>query len=81
MAPCLCFGVGGIGTLDTWLELQTGGDGLYSNFFLEGLLGIFGPFLLWIGGALLLGRLGALGPQLMQPCSVERRCSRTCAVG
>ena len=62
----LCFGVGGIGTLDTWLELQTGGDGLYSNFFLEGLLGIFGPFLLWIGGALLLGRLGALGPQLMQ---------------
>ena len=62
----LCFGVGGIGTLDTWLELQTSGDGLYSNFFLEGLLGIFGPFLLWIGGALLLGRLGALGPQLMQ---------------
>ncbi|MEC7111001.1 MAG: pentapeptide repeat-containing protein, partial [Candidatus Thermoplasmatota archaeon] len=62
----LCFGVGVIGTLDTWLELQTGGDGLYSNFFLEGLLGIFGPFLLWIGGALLLGRLGALGPQLMQ---------------
>ncbi|MGB0617729.1 MAG: FtsX-like permease family protein [Candidatus Poseidoniaceae archaeon] len=62
----LCFGVGGIGTLDTWVELQTGGDGLYSNFFLEGLLGIFGPFLLWIGGALLLGRLGALGPQLMQ---------------
>ena len=62
----MCFGVGGIGTLDTWLELQTSGDGLYSNFFLEGLLGIFGPFLLWIGGALLLGRLGALGPQLMQ---------------
>ncbi|MEG3602570.1 MAG: pentapeptide repeat-containing protein, partial [Candidatus Thermoplasmatota archaeon] len=62
----LCFGVGVIGTLDTWVELQTGGDGLYSNFFLEGLLGIFGPFLLWIGGALLLGRLGALGPQLMQ---------------
>jgi len=62
----LCFGVGGFGTIDTWLELQTGGDGLYSNFFLEGLLGIFGPFLLWIGGALLLGRLGALGPQLMQ---------------
>lgn len=62
----LSFGVGGLGTLDTWLELQTGGDGLYSNFFIEGLLGIFGPFLFWIGGALLLGRLGAYGPQLMQ---------------
>ncbi len=62
----LSFGIGGLGTLDTWLELQTGGSGLYSNFFIEGLLGIFGPFMFWIGGALLLGRLGAYGPQLMQ---------------
>ena len=41
-------------------------DGIVSNFFFEGLLGIFGPFLLWIGGALLLGRIGAKGPQIMQ---------------
>ena len=41
-------------------------DGIIQNFFLEGLFGIFGPFLLWIGGALVLGRLGAKGPQIMQ---------------
>ena len=34
--------------------------------FLEGLISIFGPFALWIGGALLLGRIGARGPQIMQ---------------
>ena len=41
-------------------------DGIVSNFFIEGLIGIFGPFALWIGGALLLGRIGAKGPQIMQ---------------
>ena len=36
------------------------------NFFINGLLDLFGPFALWIGGALLLGRIGARGPQIMQ---------------
>ena len=51
---------------DTWLEANGSEDGLVSNFFIEGLIGIFGPFALWIGGALLLGRIGAKGPQIMQ---------------
>ena len=41
-------------------------DGLISSWFVQGLINIFGPFMLWIGGALLLGRLGAAGPRIMQ---------------
>ena len=62
----LCFSFGLISVIDTWLEMNGSEDGIVSNFFFEGLLGIFGPFLLWIGGALLLGRIGAKGPQIMQ---------------
>jgi ABC-type antimicrobial peptide transport system permease subunit len=62
----LCFIFGLISVIDTWLEMNGSEDGIVSNFFFEGLLGIFGPFLLWIGGALLLGRIGAKGPQIMQ---------------
>ena len=57
--------IGMLAVMDTWLEMNGSEDGLYSNFFLEGLLGIFGPFFLWIGGALLLGRIGAAGPKIM----------------
>ena len=57
---------GMLAVTDTWLELNGSEDGLVSNFFIEGLIGIFGPFALWIGGALLLGRIGAKGPQIMQ---------------
>ena len=62
----LCFIFGLVSVIDTWLEMNGSEDGIVSNFFFEGLLGIFGPFLLWIGGALLLGRIGAKGPQIMQ---------------
>ena len=58
------FGMLAVG--DTWLEANGSEDGLVSNFFFEGLINIFGPFALWIGGALLLGRIGARGPQIMQ---------------
>jgi len=57
---------GMVAVIDSWLEMNGSEDGLNSNFFIEGLLGIFGPFGLWIGGALLLGRIGAKGPQIMQ---------------
>ena len=57
--------IGGLGALDTYQELTTGGTGIISNWFLGGLINIFGPFLLWIGGALLLSRLGAYGPKIM----------------
>ena len=62
----LAFLFGMLAVTDTWLEMNVNEDGLVSNFFVEGLLGIFGPFALWIGGALLLGRIGAKGPQIMQ---------------
>jgi len=62
----LAFLFGMLAVTDTWLEMNGSEDGLVSNFFVEGLLGIFGPFALWIGGALLLGRIGAKGPQIMQ---------------
>ena len=62
----LAFLFGMLAVVDTWLEMNGSEDGIVSNFFLEGLLGIIGPFALWIGGALLLGRIGAKGPQIMQ---------------
>ena len=62
----LAFLFGMLAVGDTWLEANGSEDGLVSNFFIEGLIGIFGPFALWIGGALLLGRIGAKGPQIMQ---------------
>jgi len=62
----LMFIIGAIAATDTWLEMNGSEDGLNSNWFIEGLLGLFGPFLLWIGGALLLGRIGAKGPRIMQ---------------
>ena len=62
----LAFLFGMLAVGDTWLEMNDSEDGIVSNFFLEGLLGIIGPFALWIGGALLLGRIGAKGPQIMQ---------------
>jgi uncharacterized protein YjbI with pentapeptide repeats len=62
----LAFLFGMLAVIDTWLEMNGSEDGIVSNFFLEGLLGIIGPFALWIGGALLLGRIGAKGPQIMQ---------------
>ena len=41
-------------------------DGLGLNWFVGGLINVFGPFMLWIGGALILGKLGAAGPRIMQ---------------
>ena len=57
--------IGTLGAIDTYQELTTGGSGIISNWFLGGLINIFGPFMLWIGGALLLSRLGAYGPKIM----------------
>ena len=62
----LMFLIGMLAVIDSWLEMNGSEDGIVSNFFVEGLLGIFGPFLLWIGGALLLGKIGAAGPRIMQ---------------
>ena len=58
--------VGSLGAFDTYLEMNGSEDGILTNWFVEGLINIFGPFMLWIGGALLLGKIGAAGPRIMQ---------------
>jgi len=67
----LVFFIGLIALVESYIEAKdfawdVDDDGLISNFIFNGLLFIFGPFLLWIGGALVLGRLGALGPKIAQ---------------
>ena len=62
----LAFLFGMLAVIDAWMEMNGSEDGIISNFFLEGLIAIFGPFALWIGGALLLGYVGAKGPKIMQ---------------
>ena len=60
------FLVGSLGAIDTYLEMNGSEDGILTNWFVEGLINVFGPFMLWIGGALLLGKIGAAGPRIMQ---------------
>ena len=57
---------GMVAVIDAWMEMNGSEDGIVSNFFLEGIVALFGPFALWIGGALLLGYVGAKGPKIMQ---------------
>ena len=59
----LMFGIGILAVIESRIEDTTGDRGLIENFFVDGLLGLFGPFLLWIGGALILGRIAAFGPR------------------
>ena len=65
----IIFFVGILSFLESWIESNGGfgpitDDGLSSNFIVDGLLFLFGPFFLWIGGALVLGRIGASGPRI-----------------
>ena len=65
----IIFFVGILSFLESWIESNGGfgpfaSSGISSNFIVDGLLFIFGPFFLWIGGALVLGRIGAAGPRI-----------------
>ena len=65
----LIFIIGGLSFLESWIQSNGGwgpfdSRGMFSNFILNALLLLFGPFMLWIGGALVLGRLGAAGPRI-----------------
>ena len=65
----IIFFVGILSFLESWIESNGGfgpisNDGISSNFIVDGLLFLFGPFFLWIGGALVLGRIGAAGPRI-----------------
>ena len=70
----LLFGVGLIALVDSYIEsLANDGrladdweKGIISNPVLNGIFAVLGPFLLWIGGALVLARLGAMAPGMMQ---------------
>ena len=68
----IVFGLGLIALTDSVMEEwkmfadYNSGKGIITNAFADGLLAVFGPFLLWIGGALVLSRLGSRGPELMQ---------------
>lgn len=67
----LMLSIGILAMFESWIEDEEGfgpigPDGLLENFFLDSLVLIFGPFLLWIGGALVLARIGASGPRLMR---------------
>ena len=65
----IIFFVGILSFLESWIGSNGGfgpisNDGISSNFIVDGLLFLFGPFFLWIGGALVLGRIGAAGPRI-----------------
>ena len=70
----LLFGIGFVALLDSYIEsLVNDGRltdswerGFITNSVLNGIFKVLGPFLLWIGGALVLSRLGAAAPRLMQ---------------
>jgi len=68
--PLICFIIGIFTAIEIWIEDNEGlgsigEDGLVTNFITSGLLKIFAPFLLWIGGAIILGRIGAKGPEIL----------------
>jgi len=67
----LMLGIGILAMIESWIEDEEGlgpigPDGLLENFFIDGMVLVFGPFLLWIGGALVLARVGASGPRIMR---------------
>ncbi len=64
------FLIGLLAYAESWIEGNggwgsIGSEGLISNFIVEALLFLLGPFFLWIGGALVLGRIGAAGPRIL----------------
>jgi ABC-type antimicrobial peptide transport system permease subunit len=64
------FAIGLMALLESWIQTNNGWgsigeDGLIENFILNALLLLLGPFCLWIGGALVLGRIGAAGPKIL----------------
>ncbi|MEC9354097.1 MAG: ABC transporter permease, partial [Candidatus Thermoplasmatota archaeon] len=70
----LLFSIGLIALADSYIQsLASDGRltndwerGIISNPVLNGIFAVLGPFLLWIGGALVLARLGAAAPWLVQ---------------
>ena len=66
----LTFAIGLIAFIESWIQSNggygpIGSGGIISNFILNSVLLLLGPFFLWIGGALVLSQIGASGPQIL----------------
>ena len=66
----LVFVTGILAFVDSWVESNGGfwiftSSGIVEQFFANAVLALLGPFFLWIGGALVLGRIGAAGPRIV----------------
>ncbi|HJM24723.1 MAG TPA: FtsX-like permease family protein [Candidatus Thalassarchaeaceae archaeon] len=61
----IVFIVGLLAFTDSWIESSNPpSEGIVTGFFYDGIIKLVGPFCLWIGGALVLGRIGAAGPKI-----------------
>ena len=66
----LTFALGIFAFIESWIQSNggygpIGSGGLITNFILNAILLLLGPFFLWIGGALVLSQIGASGPQIL----------------
>jgi hypothetical protein len=66
----LTFVIGLFAFIESWIQSNggygpIGSGGIISNFILNSVLLLLGPFFLWIGGALVLSQIGASGPQIL----------------
>ena len=66
----LTFILGLLAFAESWIQSNGGygpwgSSGIVTNFILNAILLLLGPFFLWIGGALVLSRIGAAGPQIL----------------
>jgi hypothetical protein len=64
------FVIGIFAFTESWIQSNggygpIGSGGLVTNFILNAILLLLGPFFLWIGGALVLSQIGASGPQIL----------------
>ena len=66
----LTFAVGSLALLESWIQSNGGfwiwgSSGIITNFIVNAVVLLLGPFFLWIGGALVLSQIGATGPQIL----------------
>ena len=62
----LTFAVGSLALLESWIQSNGGfwiwgSSGIITNFIVNAVVLLLGPFFLWIGGALVLSQIGATG--------------------
>ena len=61
----IVFIIGLLAFTDSWIESRNpNSEGIVPGVFIDAIIKLVGPFCLWIGGALVLGRIGAAGPRI-----------------